>query len=198
MKTLSFTVSAKKGDTQIVRWLVVQNIPYPRINANGGPLCWENDDRQLWDRYQQPAKGIGQNYTCYLLADTCPDPVPADYNRTHFAGYVPCRGYKDPDPKPNGGSVVFRGKTLGECTVKIDSTGYVMINVGDGFTRPGNAESDFFKDQIVPTIKQFIADNREELRNYALAKLKTNLASEVSEKRKELDKLESQIAEAKF
>jgi hypothetical protein len=179
-----------------LRWLVVQDCPCPRINANGGSLRWENDDGKLWDRYQNPATGLGSEFNCFLLSDTCPDPVPEDFNREHFAGYVPY-SYTKPFPPPNGGTIQFRGADLGECSVKIGNLG-AIVKVIDGIQRPGKMESALFAEQITPRLQAFIAENRDSLRAEAVAKVKARLVSEVAEKRVELDALEKLIATAKF
>ena len=42
MKTLKLTVSTKKGETQNLRFLIQQDIPYPDITGEGGRLAWRN------------------------------------------------------------------------------------------------------------------------------------------------------------
>lgn len=197
MKSLSFTVSTKKGDIQQTRWLVVQSIPYPRINANGGQLRWENDEGKLWKQYQQPAKGIGQEYACYLLSPTCPEPPPIDFDRTIFAGYVPYQSYGKPADPANGGTIMFHKSSLGECSVNITPT-WVTIKTVDGFQNPGKSEKAFFNEQIIPKLKEFIKENAAALKEEAIRKIKARLVSEVCEKRAELVKLEKLIDEAKF
>lgn len=197
MKTLSFNVSAKKGDSQPTRWLIVQNQPYPRINANGGELRWENDEGQLWDRYQHPATGIADHYTCYLLSNTCPDPVPDSYDRTHFAGYVPYASYGKPALPANGGTIQFRGASLGETVVKFERD-WTVIKVVDGGQSPSKSERQFFDEQIIPRLKEFIAENRASLKAEAAASVKKRLVLQVAEKRAELSKLEKQIETAKL
>lgn len=197
LHTISFNVSAKKGDNQPTRWLVVQNHPHPRINANCGALRWENDEGQLWSSYQRPATGLADNFTCYLLADTCPDPVPEDYNRSQFAGFVPYASYGKPALPPNGGVIQFRGASLGECIVRFERE-WTRISVRDGSQSPSKSESDFFNDQIIPHLKAFIAANRESLKAEAVTRVKARLAGEVAEKRKELNNLEKAIKTAKL
>lgn len=201
MHTTSFTVSAKKGDSQLTRWLVSQQIPYPRISAECGQLRWENDEGKLWDRFHnQPATGLGKEYHCYLLADTCPDPVPENYNRTHFAGYTEYNHYSNPSPKRNAGTIKFRGSDLGECLVVLNLGKWeqIEVKIHDAIQRAGKGERAFFDEQIVPKLKAFIAENSQSLLSEAIAKVKARLVEEVAETRRELEQLEKQIATAKF
>lgn len=192
MQILQHTISTKAGETQNLRWLVVQSRPYPRINGECGRLKWENTEG-LFDRYQHPATGLGKTYIAYLLA---PDANPGeDYNRTDFAGHV---DYNTRAVKP--GAIRFRGQDLGETNLTLDtaSKGFPTIRIIDGSTAPSANVRKLFDDQILPGLWQFIAEHANELREEAIAAVRKKFNAEILEKRNELEKLQAEIAKAKF
>ena len=184
-------VSAKKGHTQKTRWLVVQDRPYPCIRADAGRLNWSNAEGLL-DKYGSKPEGLGSRYKCHLL--TPEGEVPEDYNRTHFAGYSHRPGpYGTPDVV-NPGGITYRGHDLGEMSVKFGSNPeYPDINVREYGGTPTPSERDWFKAEIVPALRRFIADNAETLRRDALAAVEKRLAAELEEKRQELAALAAMV-----
>jgi hypothetical protein len=193
MKTIKMTVSTKKGEYQALRFLVVQEIPYPDIASDGGRISWRNFGG-LFDQYGRKADGIGSNYYCYLLADTAPDIVPDDYNRTLFAGYT---DYHD-QTKVNGGTFKFRGKDLGEMSIHFgNNPDYPDIKL-NGFNAPTSSERDAIRALICPELRQFITENRVDLKAEAVDKIKNRFAAELRETRESLNALEAQAAKAVF
>lgn len=191
--TTEIEVSAKKGDTQKTRWLVTQLHPYPRIRADGGGLCWQNYEK-IFSSHCNPAVGIGQLYHCYLLADNCPAELPEDYNRSHFAGYVPYANYGTPQQPANGGAIKLRGQDFGETLVSVE-TRWVTVKVRGG-CNPTATEAAFFKSQIEPALLVFIEANRASLKSEAVAAVKARFVAEIKEKRAQLSKLEAETLKA--
>jgi hypothetical protein len=193
MKTLKLTASTKKGETQNLRFLIQQDIPYPDIAGDCGRLAWRNAGG-LFGQYGSPARGIGENYICSLLADTAPDVVPDDYNRTILAGYA---DYHD-QTKINGGTFKLRGRDLGEMTIKFEGNpDYQNIKV-HGFDAPSTGERAAIAEFIVPALRQFITDNRAELKAEAVANIKARFSAELEDARIALKVLEDQAETATF
>jgi hypothetical protein len=189
MKTTTMIVSTKKGESQILRFLIVQETPYPDIER----FQWRNFGG-IFPQYQRPAEGIGSKYYCYLLADNAPKVVPDDYNRTIFAGYA---DYRD-KTKVNGGTFKLRGRDLGEMSIRFDANpDYPEIKV-NGFERPSNGERSAIVELIVPALRQFIAVNRAELKAQAVAKIKARFDSVIRDAKEQLNNLEKQAAEAVY
>lgn len=196
MKTTTFTVSTKKGEAQTLRWLVVQEIPYPDIEGHSGRFQWRNFG-DLFGQYGNKASGIGSNYFCHLLADTAPEAIPDDYNRTIFAGYA---DYHD-KTKVNGGTFKLRGRDLGEMSIRFEhnfsNPDYAVIKV-NGFDSSSSGERQAITDLICPALRTFINDNKAELKAEAIAKIKARFAAELKEAREQLQELENKTAEAVY
>jgi len=190
MKTIKMTVSTKKGEAQGLRFLVVQEIPFPSIGS-GGRLAWSNCGG-LFPSYGPEAEGIGSKFICYLLADPAPEIIPDDYNRTIFAGYA---DYHD-KTKINGGTFRLRGRDLGEMSLRFDGNPQFPEIKVSGFDRPSNSEREAIMKLICPALWQFITDHQAELKAEATAKLKARFAAELNAARKTLDALEAQAAQA--
>jgi hypothetical protein len=187
-----FAISTKKGDVQPTRWLILQDIPYPNITCDGGGLKWRNFDG-LFSQYQSPARGLADVYTCNLLVPGIE--IPEDYNRTHFAGFTPYSN--DGTTKAaNPGSILFRGQDLGEMRISIEPQ-YAEIRANDGVRPPAGAV-EMINAQIVPRLRNYIEQNRGNLKAEAIAKVKAKFAAELAEARAQLDKLQEQAKTAKF
>ena len=184
--TAEIEVTTKKGHTQKTRWLVVQERPYPCIRADAGRLNWSNAEGLL-GKYGSKPEGLGSRYKCHLL--THEGEIPADYNRTHFAGYSHRPGPYGTSEVVNPGAIVLRGHDLGEMSVGFGSNPeYPDIKVR-GYGSPTASERDWVKAEIVPALRRFITDNAETLRRDALAAVEKRLAAELEEKRQELEAL---------
>lgn len=179
---LTVTVHPKKGESIALRFLVVQGHPWPDLCSTCGQLAWRNYGG-LFGQYNHPAEGIGATYHCYLLAENVE--VPANFNRSHFAGY-----------EGNRGSLTLRGRDLGELTVKLDKWGD-SLKVR-GFESPTPTECDFIRAQIVPALKTFVAEHRGALLEQAREKIVRQMHSEISEARERLNELEEQINDIKL
>ncbi len=190
MKTLQVTVSTKKGETQNLRFLVIQEIPYPDISGECGSLRWRNFGG-IFSQYGRKADGIGATYFCNLLSDTAPEVIPPDYNRTIFAGYA---DYHD-RTKINGGTFKLRGRDLGEMSIHFGNLTWPDIKV-NGFDNPSKAERETIQELICPALVQFIEQNRASLKAEAVAKIKARFESELQEARKTLTELENQTTTA--
>lgn len=184
MKTTQLSVSTKKGEAQSLRFMIVQEIPYPDIDGTGSRLQWRNGGA-FFPKYGAKFDGIGSRYHCYLLAAECENP-PEDWNRSHLAGYA---DYDD-KTKVNGGTMTLRGKDLGEMSVYFgNNPGWPEIKVR-GFDNPSTAEREVIEAQIVPGLLQFIAGNKAALYADACGRLRARIEKELSEARAELDTLE--------
>ncbi len=191
MKTLQISASTKKGETQNLRFLVVQEIPYPDISGECGSLKWRNFGG-IFSQYGRKAEGIGASYFCHLLADTAPEVIPPDYNRTVFAGYV---DYKD-QIKINGGTFKLRGKDLGEMSIHFShNPTWPEIKI-NGFNAPSKSERESIQELICPALIKFIEQNRASLKAEAVAKIKAQFQDKLKEARETLTELENQAATA--
>jgi len=192
MKTTQFNISTKKGETQTLRFVVTQEIPFPDIEGNGSGLRWRNFGG-LFKNYNGEVKGIGSNYICHLLA---PGDVPEDYNRTHFAGYA---DYHD-KTKVNGGTMTVRGRDLGEMTIHFEDREHwnsetIKVN---GYNSPSNGERQVIAQLVLPPLREFIAANKAALREEAIAKIKARFAEQIKATRSHVDALEAQIETATY
>lgn len=184
-------VTTKKGHTQKTRWLVVQDRPYPCLRADAGRLHWSNAGGLLGEYGSKP-EGLGSRYKCYLL--TPGGEVPEDYNRTHFAGYSHRPGpYGAPDVV-NPGTIVLRGRDLGEMSVEFgNNPEYPGISVRGYGGSPTTSERDWIKAEIIPALRQFVADNAAAMRRGAIAAVEKRLTDELEEKRRELETLAAMV-----
>lgn len=195
MKTITFQVSTKKGESQTVRFLVSQEHPWPDFNSNGSSIDWRNTGG-LFPAYQQPAAGLGSRYYCYL---TRPDiEMPENWDRTHLAGYRHRPGpYGTPDVT-NPGSITYRGKDLGEMTIYFgNNPEWPDIKVR-GHDAPTSSERDFIGSAIVPALRDFINANKEELKQEAVSAVKASFAKKLSEARAEIDAMERKAETAVY
>lgn len=191
----SVTVSAKKGDTQTARFVINQDIPWPRVHTSGGSLEWQNHEGKLFSHCGQGPKGIRENYTCELLSMDFIGELPDNYNRMSLAGFSHRPGPYG-TPEITNPSLVYRGKSLGELTISFgNNLDWPDIKQGysGSFT---SVERGWIKEQIVPQLRAFIAANKAELRKMALAAIESRMRENVAEKRAELDRCEALIDEA--
>lgn len=183
-------VSPKKGEVVKTRWIIWQERPHPCIRSETGALAWSHMEGLL-GKYGSKPSGLGSRYKCHLL--TPEGDIPEDYDRTHFAGFSHRPGPYGTPEVVNPGSFALRGKDLGEITVGIgNNPQYPEIRVR-GFDSPSTSERDFIKAQIVPYLMEAINANAASLREQALAYVQKRLASELAEKRKELEDLEKLV-----
>lgn len=193
MITTSFTISAKKGDEQLTRWLIVQEIPYPCIYAtsgSSGSFRWENGGGLF--RYGRPAEGIGSKYYCHLLrSDIDVFSIPDNYNRTVFAGYM---DYDTNSVAP--GAVMLRGQSMGELTVRFEENPdwpRIAVRCTDS---PSTGERKFITDQIVPKLKAAIALYKRALYGEAVEKLSAHIQKNINAARASIDKLQEEALAA--
>lgn len=201
----SLDVETKKGTTYKTRWLVYRTLPRPCIKGHcSSGLGWENTDGLKHSGGNPP--NVKEEYLAYLLADGAEiDEYTKEYNRTVFAGYTPSRAYGEKEaPKPNPGTIVYRGSDLGEVSVDV---AWGHVKAGDGWTRglavdsikvrgfnnAAGVERDFIRDRIGGPLVAFINANRAELLEMARADLAERLADEVAEARAAINAAEAAI-----
>lgn len=186
--TTEIEVQTSNKARQKTRWLVTRCRPYPDFDHR---MEWRNAGT-LRPSYGNPATAPDPEYTAYLLASDAPD-VPT-VNRTCFAGFTHRPGpYGTPDVT-NPGSIVFRGRDLGEMTLEIrpSSPAYPGIKVR-GFDTPTTTERDFIREQIVTPLLAFINANARELASLAADALRADCLARVADARERLDTAASQI-----
>lgn len=196
MKTVTFEITTKKDTTQKVCFLVEQSHPFPTIVKNGTSMQWGNFEA-IFPVFQRPAQGLANSFTCYLLrSDVDPSAIPDEYNRGHFAGYVPYQS-KGNDIAP--GAINYRGKSLGEMRIGLENNlgDYPMIRVRES-DNPSPSEREFIMEQIIPKLVDFIHANKAQLHADAKAKTLQRMRAQISAARTEIAALESKIAEAVF
>ena len=175
MKTATIKISTKKGQTQETKWIIAQAHPYPDIEK-AGSWRWRNAD-ELFDTYQHPAAGLGNNYYCELLRSD----IPADgHDRKSFAGF-----------DGNPGTITLRGVNLGEMRVDVNENGYNKISVrGFETTTPG--EKAFITAAIIPGLLAAIEESKAELKAEAVEAVRACIVEHVRDARAEIDKLEAE------
>lgn len=183
MNITEISINTKKGETQKLRFLVVQEIPFPDIEGACGSIRWRNFGG-LFPQYGSKATGLGSKFYCYLLA---PGDVPEDYSRRHFAGY-----------EGNPGTMTFRGKDLGEMTIHFDNNPTWQDIKVRGFDRATGSEREAITELVIPQLKAFIDANKAALREEAIAKCKANFTGRISELRKQIGVLETEAANAVY
>lgn len=192
LKILEMAISTKKGEIQKLRWGIEQEIPYPTLKGHSYNLQWENFGN-IFSEYGNKAKGIGEEYRCYLLIPE--GEIPEDYNRTHFAGYIP---YPTKENKANKGTIIYRGKDIGELEISFNSyNDFYSIKIGCS-NSPSKSEREMLENLIVPKLREFVSINKEELRNDAIKRLKERMSNQIKEARESINKAEEQIKEAIF
>lgn len=193
MHTTEFTITTKKGESQKTRWLIVQEIPFPDIEGSCGTLKWRNAG-ELFPQYGNPARGIGSRFNCYLVVPEIE--IPEDYNRNHFAGYVPYSIDRNATPKPNPGTILFRGKDLGEISVYFgDNPDWPDIK-SEQCNRVQGAARDMLLEQVVPPLREYIKRNADKLKSEAVEKLRKRMSDEIGKASKALAELSIEAAKA--
>lgn len=186
--TVKVTIETKKGQTQNTQWGVWQERPFPDIEK-GGRFKWRNGEG-LFPNFNGPAQGIGRNYTAVLLRS---DLTKRENNRKDYAGYQ-----EDRNTPENPGCIVYRGKSLGETSIKIDSHGYATIRTRYGSypdtTTAG--EREFVKAAVVPGLIAFIEANRAELKAEAIAAIRETVKRNLADARQDIDELEAEAEAA--
>lgn len=176
---LTTTVSAKKGDKQTSRWLIAQDRPYPNLEIKYGRAEWTHVDGIL--------KGdLPENYRAYLLrSDIEVKDIPLSWDRTHLAGFG-----------PNPGSLVYRGRTLGEMTCEITRRhAYLGWRVGYNASL-SSAETDWLAAQLGPQFREFIAANLASLKKDVIDYLRTRCEREIGVARKLIEDADETITSA--
>jgi hypothetical protein len=194
----SFSISTKKGESQPTRWLIVQDHPHPDLEMVCVKPRWRNAEG-LFPSYNRPATGIGKRFTCYLLSTTAPESLGADYNRTHFAGFV-IDLRKDPTPNP--GAIVLRGKSLGETQIRLTiergSFRDPDIRVNNGCAYPSRAEREVLAPLIIPPLQAAIMDNLDFLQAAAVTATRARMHKELETLQASIRDLASQIDQSVF
>jgi len=190
----TITISTKKGEQQITRWLIEQDAPIPRINLTGGLRAeWENAGG-LIGRYGKKPEGIGTSYRCHLLAEGVTPPK--NWNRTHLAGFKHQPGGYNTQEVTNRGTIIYRGRDMGELDIMIDPSRAfdVTFKTYNGFngalTRTGH---DMLMEQVVPHLKAFITEHRATLKAAAVATIRERLESEIVETEQKIAALKESI-----
>lgn len=181
MTTTTIQVTTKKGATQTTTWGIVQNRPYPSIEGRCGSLRWANFGGVLPGYCQQPATGLGEEYTCDLLRS----------DRTEWDLRT-----RESNAEPNPGSIVYRGVDLGEMSVEIRlHAAYDNVRVR-GFDHATPGELAFIREQIIPALKDAIVAKRGVLKAEAIAALKAHVAEKLAETRERLDAMQAEMTKA--
>ena len=190
------TVSAKKGHTQATRWLITQCRPFPDLHAASG-VTWRNA-QGLIPQYGMSDKTptIGTEYRCQLLRSDY-EASKATGNRNDFAGfdtmYTYVRGVRVPLP-PLPGAIELRGKSLGEMCVTFGANPDYPETTVRGFGNQATpSEREWVNLEIVPALREYIAQNAASLKAQAVADLKADVAKSVAEFRAYLDAAEAKM-----
>jgi hypothetical protein len=176
----SFPIQPKKGETQHLRFLIHQEIPYPDTEGFGGRLQWRNTGGLL-PKHGAPATGLEKTYRCLLLPPS--GTPPPNFNRTHLAGY-----------ENNPGTLVIRGKNLGEVTVTISET-WQSSRVC-GFENPTPFEEKVFSQWIYPTLREHIEENKKSLYEEATQKVEQNFLEKLEQLQRSLEELRQESQKA--
>lgn len=195
----SFPISTKKGESQPTRWLIVQDHPWPDLEMSCGKPRWRNADG-LFPTWNRPAEGIGKRFTCYLLASNAQESIGADFNRTHFAGFV-----IDPkkDPTPNPGAIMLRGRSLGETQIRLTIergafSEFPDIRVVNGCEYPSKAEREILTALVVPPLKAAILDNLDFLQAAAVTATRARMHAALETLQASIRDLAAEIDKAVF
>ena len=187
MNICEFNIQTKKGEDQPTRWLVVQQIPYPDLHGDAGRLRWRNMEG-LAQSYGNPAVGIGKVWDCYLLTPTAQPGK--DFNRSEFAGW---QDYNT--MAVNGGAIMFRGKTLGEMSIRAHADSRFPIIRVRGHETPTQSEMDMIKALIIPKLVDFVGGRKEALRSEAIGRIKETFERKLAMARKQIQPLASESEE---
>lgn len=185
-------VSPKKGETLTTRWLVVQSAPFPDLHSDcgGHVLNWRNGGelfRSPSSSYGWAGPTIGESFRAYMLAEGVTPPEP--WNRTHLAGYA-----EKHDSAPNPGTIVFRGKDLGETFVEWSNPNAYPTWRVRGFDSPTDCERQFLSGFVFPSLSAFVAENKASLRSDAIAGLEKRFAVMLDAARKAIGALEQEAS----
>lgn len=179
---VQFAISTKKGESQPLRWFIVQETPHPGITSEGSALRWRNGGG-LFREFGNPPKGIGARYYCHLLKPE--GDLPADYSRRDFAGF-----------EGNPGTIKFRGKDLGETSVHFDNNpSWPTIRL-NGHDTPTSSERALFEQHVLPPLREAIAERKGVLFALACERIEKRMRDELIEARAGLEKLEREAREA--
>lgn len=179
---ITTTVSAKKGDQQTSRWLIVQDRPFPNLEVRCG--------RAEWTHVEGILKGaLPERYRAYLLrSDIEVKDIPQSWDRTHLAGFG-----------SNPGSLVYRGRALGETSCEL-ARPWPPYNDGltwrVGHSVPSPADTNWLSEQLGPQFREFISANLAALKQHVIDYLRTRCEREIDSARKLLETADTQIKEA--
>lgn len=181
-------IQLKKDTVQDCVFNVRQAVPFPRIS--GWAQTWENDDGALFGRCGHSPEGLKEDYYCDLLrSDMGPEYVEKGTREDH-AGFVPYAGYgKDPLPA-NPGTIVFRGKDLGEMSFRM-SRAWNSGMYAHGLTCP-----DAIREQIETQLSAFIEQNKAELYRDAVERTKANVLAAIQSAKDNVKEAEEKALEA--
>lgn len=203
MLTTKMLISTKKGEAQALRWGVVQDHPWPDITMDGCRAHWRNFGG-LFTRFGQPAAGIGNDYYAYLLSPEAD--VSKGYDRSHYAGYVKYNPQTDEERKPTPGTIVFRGRDLGETSIHFEGQGCNLrpgglpwCSIRVNYTEvASNSERELFEKQIIPPLWTFITANKAQLKAEAVAAIKNQFAAKLKEMQEQVIALNDLAEQATF
>jgi hypothetical protein len=194
------TVSAKKGHSQVTRWLVTQDRPHPRIGNRHGGLEWENGEKLVGvHKNHSEAPTIGTTYRCHLLRSDI-DVANLTGDRTDHAGYDSGSKWDESGrhrvTNPAPGTIELRGKSLGELLVIFGNNPHwpdIRQNVSGN---PTPAEREWLNVNIIPQLRAYIDTNTSSLKFEAVDALKADVAKRLEIARDEIDKAEKEIRNA--
>lgn len=188
------TVQTKKNAApQPVAFVVALSIDHPTLDGRPTYPSWRTGG--TFAAYNQPQRAPSDWVAYQLRSDIDPDTLPANYNRSHFAGVKPYENGRTGET-PNPGQIIFRGKGLGELAIRTGT--YTDVSVrGQGMTdRPTDGERAFVLASIVPTLADYVAKNRRSLYLAAVDQITEAAAQQLREARERLDKCEAEAARA--
>jgi hypothetical protein len=195
MHIATIKVSTKKGHEQTTRWHVSKSRPYPDRDDRGE---WRNAGDMLPRDKSKPS--IGNEYRCFLLRSDFDPAAMATGNRNDHAGFSPglvyVEGKRVMQPELPG-TIELRGKSLGEMNIVFgNNPEWPDITVRGYGNAPTTAERDWIKAEIIPALRQFIADNADSLKAQAVAELKKDTAARLASYRADIDRMEAQMQAA--
>lgn len=176
----SFPIQPKKGETQHLRFLIQQEIPYPDTEGFGGRIQWRNTGGLL-PKHGAPATGLENSYRCLLLPDS--GTPPATFNRTHLAGY-----------ENNPGTLTIRGKNLGEVTITIGDIWQTTRVCGFEKTTP--SEEKVFAEWIYPPLREYIQEKKKSLHEDAVRRVEKNFEEKLTQLQSSLEELRRESQKA--
>ena len=196
------TVTPKKGETIVTRWHVRQDRPYPNIHGHSASgLDWQNLET-LNPSYSERERGVKPalpaTYRAALLRSDF-DPATATGDRRDHAGYDTSPSYRYENgervtvpPALNPGTIVYRGRDLGEISLHLTHWDVIKVN---GYDEPSPGECKFLEEQVAAPLRAYIAANAASLHAEAKEAVKARFASELDAARARLAVWEKQAAE---